>query len=108
MAEDSHVVLDLAAEADVDGQPSLLVLRLHVRVLGGQRVLHLQAGRHAGHLGVARVGQHLGQLHQEGGLGGGEEAHGESPTQARANYGPGVHTWTAKLFNPAIKLNSQQ
>lgn len=72
VAEDSHVVLDLAAEADVDGQPSLLVLRLHVRVLGGQRVLHLQAGRHAGYLGVARVGQHLGQLHQEGGLGGGE------------------------------------
>lgn len=58
--EDSHVVLDLAAEACVDGQPSLLVLGLHVGVLGGQGVLHLQPGRHAGHLGVAWVGQHLG------------------------------------------------
>lgn len=67
-AEVSYVVLDLAAEAGVDGQPSLLVLRLHVRVLGGQGVFNLQPGRHTGHLGVARVGQHLGQLYQEGGL----------------------------------------
>ena len=60
--------LDLSPGVGVDGQPSLLVLRLDVRVLGCQRVLHLQTSCHSGHLRVPWVSQHLGQLHQECGL----------------------------------------
>ena len=64
----THVVLDLPAGVGVDGEPSLLVLSLDVGVLGGERVLDLQAGRHPRHLAVAGVGQHSGQFHQEGWL----------------------------------------
>lgn len=64
----SYVVLDLAASVGIDGQPSLLVLRLDVGVFGGQRVLHLEASGNSSHLSVPRVGQHFGQLHQEGRL----------------------------------------
>lgn len=60
-----YVVLDLAASVGVDGQPSLLILRFHVRVLRRERVLHLQAGGDSGHLCVPRVRQHFRQLHQE-------------------------------------------
>lgn len=63
-----YVVLDLAASVDVDGQPSLLVLRLDIGVFGCQRVLHLQTGSNSSHLSVPRVRQHFGQLHQECGL----------------------------------------
>lgn len=65
----TYVVLDLPAGVGVDGEPSLLVLSLDVGVLGGEGVLDLQAGRHAGNLAVARVCQHSGQFHQEGWLG---------------------------------------
>lgn len=64
----SYVVLDLAASVGIDGQPSLLVLRLDVGVFGGQRVLHLETGGDSSHLSVPRVGQHFRQLHQEGRL----------------------------------------
>lgn len=65
----TYEVLDLPAGVGVDGEPSLLVLRLDVGVLGGQRVLDLQPRGHSSHLAVAGVGQHFGQFHQEGGLG---------------------------------------
>lgn len=64
----SYVVLDLAASVGIDGQPSLLVLRLDIGVFGGQRVLHLEAGGDSSHLSVPWVGQHFGQLHQKGRL----------------------------------------
>lgn len=63
-----YIVLDLSAGAGVDGQPSLLVLRLHIRILRRQRVLHLQTGSNSCHLCVPGIGQNFGQLHQEGRL----------------------------------------
>ena len=65
----TYVVLDFPAGVGVDREPSLLVLGLDVGVLGRQRVLDLQAGRHAGNLAVAGVCQHSGEFHQEGRLG---------------------------------------
>lgn len=85
-----YVVLDLSAGAGVDGQPSLLVLRLHIRILRRQRVLHLQTGSDSCHLCVPGIGQHLGQLHQEGRLKQTETADLDEP-RATAETCP--HNW---------------
>lgn len=73
----TYVVLDFPAGVGVDGEPSLLVLRLDVGVLGRQGVLDLQAGRHTGNLAVAGVCQDSGEFHQEGRLG---REQGSAPT----------------------------
>lgn len=81
----TYEVLDLPAGVGVDGEPSLLVLRLDVGVLGGQRVLDLQPRGHACHLAVPGVGQHFGQFHQEGGLG---RERGQPRSPPRPDLGP--------------------
>lgn len=80
LSEASYVVFDLPAGVGVDGQPSLLVLRFHFRVLGCEGVFDLQAGGDSGDLGVPWVCQHLGELHQESGL--------EGRREQKNNYQP--------------------